>query len=170
MAINKAVLTGRLTKNPEIRKTQDGTSVCTFTLASDRNIKKDPDNKEQITADFIQCVAWRQSAEYLYRYAKKGSYVAVDGAIRTGSYTNQDGNKVYTTNVAVQHLEVVGYNNADKAETATTAPKPEPVRESPVESEKQPVQPEKQAYRQQTADSLNWGNYPDDITSDDLPF
>lgn len=93
--INRAVLAGRLTKDVEIRKTQSGISMASFVIACDRPKGK---NDQEAKADFIRCVAWRQSADFLADYGKKGSLVAVDGSIRTGSY-EKDGQTVYTTDV-----------------------------------------------------------------------
>lgn len=173
MAINVTVITGRLTKNPEVRKTNEGTSVCTFTVASDRNVNKDPNSKDQVTADFIQCVAWRQSAEYLYKYGRKGSKVAVNGRIQTGSYVNSEGRTVYTTNVAVQHLELAGYTSTGK-QNETQQADVDPGRQSSVEPQTPPVQAKKPAFSQQSADRMNWDGDrdPEDpgISEDDLPF
>ena len=97
--MNCAELVGRLTKDPELRKTISGLSMCSFTVACDRHKKKD-ENSDQQTADFIQCVAWRQSADYLCKYGEKGSRVSVIGSIQTGHYDKQVGTRVYTTSIA----------------------------------------------------------------------
>ena len=101
--INRAVLVGRLTKDPDVRKTQSGLSMATFTVACDRQKKKD-DQESQ--ADFIRCIAWRQSAEYMERYAKRGMIVGVDGRIQTGSY-EKNGATVYTTDVVCDNVKVL---------------------------------------------------------------
>lgn len=93
--INSVVLIGRLTADPECRKTQGGLSVCHFTIAVDRRTK---DSEEK--ADFIRCVAWRQSADYLGQYANKGRLTGITGHIRTGSYSDKTtGKTIYTTEV-----------------------------------------------------------------------
>ena len=101
--MNKVILIGRLTRDAEIRYSQGESSsaVARFTLAVNRRFKKD---NEQ-TADFINCVAFSKTAEFLEKYGKKGTKFVVEGSIQTGSYTNKDGNKVYTTDVAVQSVE-----------------------------------------------------------------
>lgn len=98
--MNKCVLIGRLTREPEV-KTAGETSVARFSLAVDRRFKKDGEQ----TADFINCVAFGKTAEFVEKYAHKGTKFAVDGRIQTGSYTNKDGQKVYTTDVIVEQLE-----------------------------------------------------------------
>lgn len=98
--MNKCVLIGRLTRDPEVR-TAGETSVARFSLAVDRRFKKDGEQ----TADFINCVAFGKTAEFVEKYAHKGTKFAVEGRIQTGSYTNKDGQKVYTTDVVVEQLE-----------------------------------------------------------------
>ncbi len=99
--MNKVILIGRLTRDPEIRHNQDKL-IGRFTLAVDRRYKKD--GSEQ-NADFINCVAFGKTAEFLEKYVHKGTKLVVCGRIQTGSYTNKDGNKVYTTDVVVEECE-----------------------------------------------------------------
>jgi single-strand DNA-binding protein len=99
--MNKVILIGRLTKDADIKTSSTGMSIARFNLAVDRRLKKD---NEQ-TCDFISCVAFSKTAEFLEKYGKKGTKFVVEGSIQTGSYTNKDGNKVYTTDVAVQSVE-----------------------------------------------------------------
>ena len=106
-SINNVVLVGRLTKDPELRKTSTGTSVCQFTCACDRkNYSKDKQDNQQ-TADFISCVAWRQKADFLANYATKGTLIGVEGSIQTRNYTNQQGAKVYVTEVLADTVEIL---------------------------------------------------------------
>lgn len=88
--INMVVLRGRLTHEPELRSTPNGLAVIHFQIACDRTYQKDSQNRQ---ADFIDCVAWRQTAEFISRYFHKGSMIAVEGTIQTSNYTNKDGNK-----------------------------------------------------------------------------
>ncbi len=109
--INNVVLVGRLTKDPDIRNTQQGTVVASFTLAVNRNFKDQNGNRE---ADFINCVAWRKTAELLGDHVKKGQQIGVVGRIQTRSYDNQQGQKVFVTKVNVseiQFLELKVNNN-----------------------------------------------------------
>ena len=102
--MNKVILMGRLTRDPEVRYSQgeSATAVARYTLAVDRRFKRDND---QQTADFIGCVAFGRSAEFAEKYFRKGIKIAITGRIQTGSYTNQDGQKVYTTDVVVEEQE-----------------------------------------------------------------
>ena len=102
--MNKVILMGRLTRDPEIRYSQgeQSTAVARYTLAVDRRFRRDGD---QQTADFIGCVAFGRQGEFAEKYLRKGTKIAVTGRIQTGSYTNRDGQKVYTTDVVVEEQE-----------------------------------------------------------------
>lgn len=100
--MNKSILMGRLTSDPEIRNTANGVSVVSFTLAVDRKYKKDGDEQ---TADFIRCIAFNKTAEFISKYGKKGTKFVIEGRIQTGNYTDKDGKKVYTTDVIVESVE-----------------------------------------------------------------
>ena len=102
--MNKVILIGRTTKSPELRYAPGtGTAVCRFTLAVPRAFKKDE-------ADFINCVAFGKIGETIAQYVLKGRQVAISGSIRTGSYDNNAGNKVYTTDVVLDSFEFIGNN------------------------------------------------------------
>ena len=102
--MNKFIATGRLTTDPEIRYTQGNKpmAVARYRLAIDRRFKREGD---QQTADFINCVAFNKTAEFMERFGRKGTKFVVEGRIQTGSYTNKDGQKVYTTDVIVEQVE-----------------------------------------------------------------
>ena len=103
--MNKVILMGRLTRDPEIRYAQDNSlPVARFTLAVDRRFKRD--NSQQ-TADFISCVAFGKTAEFFEKYMKQGTKVCLEGRIQTNSYTKQDGSKAYSTDVVVENVEFV---------------------------------------------------------------
>jgi len=104
--MNKVILMGRLTRDPEVRYTQgeSNTAVARYTLAVDRRFQK-RDNPDAQTADFISIVAFGRSGEFAEKYLKKGTKVVVTGRIQTGSYTNKDGQKVYTTDVVAEDQE-----------------------------------------------------------------
>ena len=87
--LNRVILMGRLTKDPELKQTPNNVSVATFSLAVDRNYQSDKDNKQ---TDFINIVAWRHTAEFVSKYFTKGQLVAVEGSIQTRSYQDKDGN------------------------------------------------------------------------------
>lgn len=110
--INRTVLVGRLTKDPELKYTPSGVPMARFTLAVNRPFSNQQGEKE---ADFINCIAWRKQAESLSNYMKKGNMVGIEGRIQTGSFEGQDGKRVYTTDViadSVQFLEARGGSNA----------------------------------------------------------
>ena len=103
--INRVVLAGRTTRDLELRNTKSGTSVCSFTLAVERNFKSKNGDRE---ADFISCIAWKKTAEVMSQYVKKGSVIGVDGRIQTRSYDNRDGQRVYVTEVVVDNFSFLG--------------------------------------------------------------
>lgn len=103
--MNKVILMGRLTRDPEVRYSQgeNSTAIARYTLAVDRRFRRNNDGEQ--TADFIGCVAFGRSAEFAEKYFRQGLKVIVTGRIQTGSYTNKDGQKVYTTDVVVEDQE-----------------------------------------------------------------
>lgn len=143
--MNKVILVGRLTRDPEVRYTQgeNQTAIARYTLAVDRRFKRDGEP----TADFINCVVFGKSAEFAEKYFRQGLRVAISGRITTGSYTNKDGIKVYTTEVTVEDQEFA----ESKAES---------------EANKTSVQ---QATQTNTATGGEFMNIPDDIP-EELPF
>lgn len=142
--MNKVILIGRLVRDPEIRWTQGQDAKCTarYTLAVDRKVKKD---SNQQNADFISCVSWGKTAEFVEKYLKKGIKIAAEGRIITGNYTNKEGNKVYTTDVAVDICEFVESKKA-AGEESNTNPNTQP-----------------------NTDNDGFMNVPDEI-DDELPF
>lgn len=110
--MNKAILIGRLTKDAEIRTTDTGKEVASFSIAVSRNYTNQNGEKE---TDFINCVAFDKKAQVIGKYTKKGSQLALEGAIRTRSYDAQDGNKRYVTEILVENLHLLG-NKEDKKE------------------------------------------------------
>ena len=108
--MNKWTGIGRLTRDPEVRYTQGDNSMCIarYTLAVDRRFKREG----QDSADFISCIAFGKSGEFAEKYLKKGTKMAVTGRIQTGSYTNKDGVKVYTTDVVIEEQEFAESKNA----------------------------------------------------------
>lgn len=98
--MNKVILIGRLTKDPDVRRTQDGKAVGNYTLAVDRQYAKG-----EKKTDFIHCQVWEKKAEFAEQYLRKGMKIAITGRIQTGDYTNKNGEKVYTTEVVVEDQE-----------------------------------------------------------------
>lgn len=102
--MNKAILVGRLTKDPELKTTGSGVSVCSFTIAVNRRFKNAEGNYD---ADFINCVAWRQQAEFISKYFSKGRMVGICGSIQTRNYEREDGQRVYVTEVVADEVSFV---------------------------------------------------------------
>lgn len=102
--MNKVILVGRLTADPELRQTPQGTAVTRFTVAVDRRYKRDGGQQ----ADFITCVAWRQQAEFVCRYFGKGKLIGIEGSIQSRSWDGQDGKRQYATEVVIDNVEFVG--------------------------------------------------------------
>lgn len=144
--INSVVLMGRLTADPELKTTSSGTNYCRFSIAVERPFK----NGDEKVTDFINCVAWRQTAEFVSRYFAKGQMIAVEGSIQTGSYTNKDGAKVYTTDILVRQASFTG----DKRGGETIS--------EPAPEDKPP--------KQTRAQRVNHTEVTPDMTDDDLPF
>lgn len=155
--INRVILVGRLTKDPELRKTQNGTSVVSYTMAVNRRIQ----TPGQPDADFINCVAWNKTADLMAQYLHKGSLIGIEGRIQTRSYDNQQGQRVYVTEVvtdSVQFLEPKNSNNTGY--TQNTGYGYQAPQQMPSYS-----QPESNSFSStfDSSDTL-------DIASDDLPF
>lgn len=106
--MNKVVLVGRLAREPELRTTQSGTPVVSFTVACDRRFARQGEERQ---ADFISCVAWNKTAEFVSRYFTKGMRIALDGRIQTRSYDDQNGNKRYVTEVIAEDVEFAQSKN-----------------------------------------------------------
>ena len=145
--LNKVILAGRLTADPELKKTTtNDTSVCSFTVAVNRRFTR---SGEQPQADFINCVAWRQQADFLSRYFRKGSSVCIVGSIQNRSWTDQQGNKRTTTEVMVDEINFVD----SKGEGPSREFTPDSIPAAP-------------AYSTQTAEPVKF----DEADEDDLPF
>lgn len=118
--MNKVILLGRLTRDPEVRYTQGADSMCVarYTLAVDRRFKREND---QQTADFIGCIAFGKNAEFAEKYFRQGTKIAITGRIQTGSYTNKDNQKVFTTDVIIDEQEFAE-SKKDSQDNAPSAP------------------------------------------------
>ena len=171
--MNSVQIIGRLTADPELRQTQSGISCCRFTVAVNRKFKnKDTDQYE---ADFISCVAWKQTAEFITRYFSKGKMIALEGMLRTGSYQDRNHSDVthYTTDVFVNNVEFCG----DKGSNSTNNQQQPQQQQRPHfdsvndEAGKQYAQQLQQAAEQA---AMSYGSLSDfeEILSDgsDLPF
>lgn len=165
--LNRVVLVGRLTKDPDLRYTSSGVAVATFTLAVNRTFNNQQGERE---ADFISCVVWRKQAENVANFLKKGSLAGVDGRIQTRNYEGQDGKRVYVTEVvaeSVQFLEPKGSAGGGKNDFGSFgAPPPE----NPYDNQNQQRQPNRnQGYTRLDEDPFAQDGQID-ISDDDLPF
>ncbi|UTR12367.1 single-stranded DNA-binding protein [Evansella sp. LMS18] len=171
--INRVVLVGRLTKDPELRYTANGIAVATFTLAVNRPFSNQQGNRE---ADFINCVIWRKQAENVANYLKKGSLAGVDGRIQTRSFDNNEGRRVFMTEVvaeSVQFLEPRGASGGGNREQYGSYEQGQ----GGSGYQNTPNQGSGQGFGQQGGSSGNSNDdpfandgKPIDINDDDLPF
>lgn len=142
--LNSVVLVGRLTRDAELRYTPQNQAVATFSLAVNRDFKNQNGERE---ADFINCVIWRQQAENLANWAKKGALIGITGRIQTRNYENQQGQQVYVTEVVAEKFQLLEFNKQnDQNQTQSHSQQPKFGRNEPMESN------------------------PMDISDDDLPF
>lgn len=152
--INRVVLVGRITKDPMLRKTQSGTSVVSFTIACNRRVQA----QDQQQADFINCVAWNKTADFMAQYVKKGALLGVEGRIQTRNYDDATGKKVYVTEVVAENVQFLE-SKKDAANNAGYVPTPA--------GDNGGYQPDTTSTNFESdfssADTL-------DIASDDLPF
>ena len=119
--MNKVIITGRITRDPEARTTQGGISQSTMTVAVDRRFKDKDGNRQ---TDFLTVVAWRQTADFCNKYLTKGRMIAVEGSIQTRSYTAQDGSKRYVTEIIADSVEAMG-DNKPKPDAKPEEPAPD---------------------------------------------
>ncbi|MCH4207362.1 MAG: single-stranded DNA-binding protein [Solobacterium sp.] len=166
--INRVVLVGRLTKDVEVRKTQSGLSVASFTVACDRRFsshnQQEQGQSNQPTADFINCVAWRQSADFLGSYARKGAMVGVEGRIQTRNYNDKDGKKVYVTEIVCDNVSLLESRSQSQSRADNMLPVPN-------DNDAPSADPFGGSSSSQNAGSNDFNTGPSlDISSDDLPF
>ncbi|WP_057766718.1 single-stranded DNA-binding protein [Cytobacillus praedii] len=143
--MNRVVLVGRLTKDPELRYTPNGVPVATFTLAVNRTFSNQQGEKE---ADFINCVIWRKPAENVANFLKKGSLAGVDGRIQTRSYEGQDGKRVYVTEVQAESVQFLDKKNDNQQPNNNQSSNQQNKQKDPFANDGQQI----------------------DISDDDLPF
>ena len=118
--MNRAILMGRLTRDPEVRYTASNMCCASFSVAIDRRFKQDG----QPTADFPRVIAWAKTAEFIEKYFSQGMKIALEGRIQTGSYKNKDGNTVYTTDIIAEAVEFVESKGGSKSQNSEP-PKPD---------------------------------------------
>lgn len=174
--MNNVQLLGRLTKDVDVRQANGGITVARFTIAVNRSFKNTQGERE---ADFISCVAFRQTAELIARYFHKGSLIAVDGRIQTGSYDNQQGQKVYTTDVVVNNFYFTesrssqnngGYQSNDGGFQGNNSYQSNNFNQNQNQYQNQSGFSFNNDFNQNTNPFAGFGDGPVDITEDDLPF
>lgn len=181
--INNVVLVGRLTKDPDLRYTGNGTAVATFTLAVNRNFTNQTGDRE---ADFINCVIWRKSAETLANYAHKGTLLGVTGRIQTRNYENQQGQRVYVTEVVADNFQLLesrsasekrqqsggGNYNSNPNNFGAASGGGQSSGNNSFDNQKQSSQPFNGMpnFDRDTADPFSNSGTSIDISDDDLPF
>lgn len=145
--INRVILVGRLTKDPELRYTPSGVAVATFTLAVNRPFTNQQGERE---TDFINCVVWRKQAENVANFLRKGNLAGVDGRLQTRSYEGQDGKRVYVTEVVAESVQFLEPKNASERGQSSSYTEPE--------------------NHDLDGDPFAGSGEPIDISDDDLPF
>ena len=158
--MNKAILIGRLTRDPELRSTPTGRNVCQFSIAVSRTYTNASGERE---ADFINCVVWDKQAENLARYQKKGNQIAVDGRIQTRNYDDNNGRKVYVTEVLVNSVSFL-----DSRGTNYTAGGFDSLPEPPIQHDD--VQPQRVETVSASQDPFEAFGDSIEISDNDLPF
>lgn len=138
--INRAIIVGRITKDPMLRKTPNGTSVVSFAIACNRRVPSQGQD-----ADFINCVAWNKTADFMAQYVKKGALLGLEGRIQTRSYDDKDGKRVYITEVVADSVQF-------------------------LESKKQAESVQNESYTAPVMQNNEYADYESDIETDDLPF
>ena len=185
--INNVVLVGRLTKDPDLRYTSSGSAVATFTLAVNRNFTNQSGNRE---ADFINCVIWRKPAETMANYARKGTLLGVTGRIQTRSYENQQGQRVYVTEVVCENFQLLesrsvseqrqgqegqAFNSGAASNNSYQKPRDNSFGNSSGQSNSFNNQPSSQSQNgmpdfDRDSDPFSGSGSTIDISDDDLPF
>ena len=168
--INRVVLVGRLTKDPELRYTPSGVANARFTLAVNRTFANQSGERE---ADFINCVVWRKQAENTANFLKKGSLAGIEGRIQTGSYEGQDGKRVYTTDIvadSVQFLEPRGTAEGRESTGGTNTPNYNAPPNSGQPQTNYQQNNNQQNYTRVEEDPFSNSSGPIEVSDDDLPF
>ncbi|MFZ3577688.1 single-stranded DNA-binding protein [Virgibacillus sp. DJP39] len=161
--LNRVVLVGRLTKDPDLRYTPSGVAVANFTLAVNRPFSNQQGNRE---ADFINCVVWRRPAENLANYMKKGSLVGVDGRVQTRNFEGQDGKMVYMTEIVADSVQFLETKGATQGSGQGSSGNQQNRNQNQGQNQNQSNQDQNQSEE----DPFKNNGQPIDISDDDLPF
>lgn len=165
--MNRVVLVGRLTRDPDLRYTPNGVAVANFNIACNRPFKNQQGEQE---ADFINCVVWRKAAENLANYMKKGSMIGVDGRVQTRSYEGQDGKMVYVTEVLAENIQFLEPRGASQQQGGPSNYNQHDQYQQQPQAQPRPSQPMGQPSQQQPNNPFQNDGEQIDISDDDLPF
>lgn len=167
--MNKVILMGRLTADPELRMTQSQTAVCRFTVAVDRDFANKQTGERE--ADFINCTAWKNTAEFVSKYFSKGKMIAVEGALRNDNYTDNNGVKHYSMNVLVDKVHFCGDKGGDQQRYGQQQYQPQNQYQNQYQPQGQYQQPQAQYQQpQQQPDIGDLGDFEEIISDGDVPF
>ncbi|GAB3797839.1 single-stranded DNA-binding protein [Virgibacillus kimchii] len=161
--LNRVVLVGRLTRDPDLRYTANGVAVANFTVACDRPFTNQQGERE---TDFVNCVSWRRQAENLANYMKKGSLIGVDGRVQTRRYENQEGKMVYVTEILAENIQFL----ESRGTSQNRGGEPSGFQPNRNQNQFQPNQNQNQSQNQNQEDPFSSSGDPIDISDDDLPF
>lgn len=168
--INRTVLVGRLTKDPELRYTPNGVAMCRFTLAVNRTFSNQSGERE---ADFINVLVWRKQAENSANFLKKGSLAGIEGRIQTGSYEGQDGKRVYTTEVVADSVQFLEPRN-NRSDSGNEAAAPSGGQQRPQNQQNSYNRRDDGKHRPENDTRIDddpfANNGPIEVSDDDLPF
>lgn len=166
--INQVVLVGRLTTDPDLRYTSNGTAAGSFTLAVNRNFTNQSGERE---ADFINCVIWRKAAENLANYAHKGTLIGITGRIQTRSYENKQGQRVYVTEVVAENFQLLESKSSSEQRNTSSGYSNTATKSNSYSDQKQPSQPSTGMPNFDRGQSNPFGADDSiDIPADNLPF
>ncbi|ASN03811.1 single-stranded DNA-binding protein [Virgibacillus necropolis] len=165
--LNRVVLVGRLTKDPDLRYTPNGVAVANFTLAVNRPFSNQQGNRE---ADFINCVVWRRPAENLANYMKKGSMVGVDGRVQTRNFEGQDGKMVYMTEIVADSVQFLETKGSTQGNGQGSSGYQQNQNQNQSQSQNRNQNNSNQNQNQNEEDPFKNNGQPIDISDDDLPF
>ncbi|MBN6206511.1 single-stranded DNA-binding protein [Ralstonia pickettii] len=165
--LNRVVLVGRLTRDPDLRYTPNGVAVANFNIAVNRPFSNQQGERE---ADFINGVVWRRQAENLANYMKKGNLIGVDGRIQTRTYEGQDGKTVYVTEVVADSIQFLETKGASGGQGAGPSGYQQNQNQNQYQNQNQFQQNQNQSQNQSNDDPFRNNGEPIDISDDDLPF
>lgn len=165
--LNRVVLVGRLTRDPDLRYTANGVAVANFTVACDRPFTNQQGERE---TDFINCVTWRRQAENLANYMKKGSMIGVDGRVQTRRYENQEGRMVYVTEILAESIQFLESRSTSQSRQGEPSGFQQNRNQNQFQPNQNQNQNQSQNQNQDQENPFSSSGDPIDISDDDLPF